>query len=586
MAEKKFKKLQVGPAVSYVDAKQGIKIDDVEVGAGDGGKVWGQIDITEEDYAYLYKGSQVVHKLDKAYDPTNFNKDYFLVKLLNEANLTGKTIDAGEKISKVYADFTTPAGAKADWLKADIRKGLDALVSGSGFDYHYYQTIILYAARAKTEQEIESGKFIPLISADGAFEGNNIVYIQDVSQQKWEKDEKTENEEKIAVDEFKREDLEQEAYCLSYVLHIKGGQNVAAVNLLFCYENSQAAYIKQDGSGNSFIAYTDIEAGKIYGATFDTDSLRWVVEVNADGEAIEATAATINGLLNDGVAFDDNVFACEFVEDTLAKQGGKCLGNNTTNFELLFSVNKEFSQDRSKDLLVIARPAGRAPGYYEWYVESEEEEEGEWLSTDCGAYIWNIVIQGVEYMIYIPDEEEYLDTLVITTARAKISAGLSGATYQRMRLYRHTINVTSGADATVKCHLSLCAVNAQAGDSSIEYLLHSDESYYDKTAEVQSIDWMLPVSGQVQVGGTAFPAVRIVATWVADEGTTDTGHRALKVRYIKADFTTEDVVLIDDNNKDNYTVTDFRSVIASVATVSSDELVLKEAALEAADLSK
>lgn len=146
-------------------------------------------------------------------------------------------------------------------------------------------------------------------------------------------------------------------------------------------------------------------------------------------------------------------------------------------------------------------------------------------------------------------------------------------------IYRHTFTITPAEGATFadneyKVNASFCAVNVQVGDSSAEYLLHSDETG-------QAADWILPLSGVIGkvTGGTVrnwYPCIRIVAGW---QTVSEKSVRTLFIDYF--DETTNQIVrapFMTDSNAYKYHVRNFKSQIGTFKAPMSLNTVAVEIA--------
>lgn len=139
MADKKFKKLQIGPAVSYVDAKLGIKIDDQEVGGS--GKVWKELKITQELIDSLENMGMADFELEEPYDPSNFENDYVRAVMDIEGEYIGSLVAAIEPLHRLYVDFVHVG----DWCNESVQREFIAASQQYGFQHQNYNMGILYA---------------------------------------------------------------------------------------------------------------------------------------------------------------------------------------------------------------------------------------------------------------------------------------------------------------------------------------------------------------------------------------------------------------------------------------------------------
>lgn len=536
----------------YCTVAQAQKIAREEGGSGSG-KIWHELVLTQDEFSTIVNGGVVVRKQAAAYDSSTFSKDYYHVALDKSANLVGAIVKTGDAITKVYADFTTPAGGRADWLEKDVSGNLYEACQYAGFDHNYYKTAMLYMGMPESGAEDASYVY----QGNNIVEGKNVIYVQDVTQQDWEQNPNA-NENEIKKVEDPRENLSREAYGGAYVLHIKG--DTAEANLLFCYVTEEAAYWD---STDGEVRWTEIEAGKIYKVTFDTthNSLRWLLQLDADGDPVEYTEEELEALAATGIAFEANKVAAQGFEDTALNIHGHVLGNDNDNLITLFSINEEFGEDYRQNFSVIGRPTARIPEYTDWYEEDESTGSGEWVSCYEGYYVWYTNIEDVYIEIIIPDEDDLRDRLLIR-ATSRSSGGSASIAYSSESLYRHTFNVYNASAVTIDSHsvllnISFCAVNCQQGDSTIEYILNSD-----RKGNPSEPDWILPASGLIKIDSNVYTVKRIKAVYGDDEGSGD--DPVLAIDYIdNTTLANGSIKVITEDNKNDFTCTDFRSVVNS-----------------------
>lgn len=560
---------------SEIDSK-GVIANKILKSDGNGGSIWGdgtikgegknwyEVNLTQEDILSLVQGNQLVKNFTTPYNPEDFKNDYFLCKIDQTATVDGQLILPAESMEKLYVNVE----GLNDIIPYMI-KSIDYTLSEVGFDYHYYKTLVLYAG---CDQPVGDAPYI--LSDEGALEENNVIYLQDVTQQDWEYNV---SEGKVVIPS-RRETLEYQITGGAFVVSIKGKNAANSASFLYCIQSSQAAY--WDSTDNT-TKWANIEAGKFYQVTFDPASgtgahgtERWLVNpTTVEGEvwATELTDEVIESLLETGIEFEASKYCAEYLTDDSMKLFTPCIGPTDKTLSRVFSFNSGFEEPETHHIEYIGRPLAYLIDTYTWYDYEEDPVTHELVRIKHiekdGEYIWQSDVQGVPIQLTIPDnnDEEGVPQRNIYV----LEMNLSNLT-TNVDIFRHTFTITPQSEATFeaneyKAYLSFCAVNSQEGDNSIDYLLHSDETG-------QAADWILPVSGiigKVEAGGTVskwYTAGRIIAGWTLDEEP----KRCLYIDYINEE--SGELVkapLITDENAHKYYSRDFRSSIGTFKSPSN-----------------
>lgn len=541
-----------------------ITVDGVEkklASASGEGKAWKEITLSGQDVLTLASGKQIVRAIDpldptKVYDPTNFKNDYFTVKVEQSGVNYGNIIYPGDNFTSLKVSIETLPNV-VTYLTNSLVDGIQSY----GFDHNYYKTLVLFTG-TDDENMIKSGTNV--------VESQNTIYVQDVSQQKWEYN--------TYWDEFggkevgqAREQSDVEIFGRALVFSFKGATSASNKGFLYCLQDSQAAFWYETSEGIATTRWANITAGKAYPVYFDTthDTLRWLLSnvvpsTTFEGEydAVEMTNAE-KGSYMDGFTFGANLKSAAAFEELSDKTGNKVIGCEYNWLERVFSFNQGFGESETTHLEYIGRPNGYMLNTISY------DKGGEIAIEKDGEHVWTCDVEGITVNLIIPDNiyEDGSEGLIPHRDTYIMQFDMSSATTNN-RLYRHTFTVTPSEYAEFEsgetiARVTFCAVNAQAGDSSSDYLLHSDETG-------QEADWILPASGVVgiatgsgQAVTTWYPALRVVAGWKEVEGNDSV--RCIYVNYFDTSTSTmQKVEFIRDDNAYKFDVRDFRTDILTV----------------------
>lgn len=538
-------------------AGAGISIDEDTNTITSTEKNWYDLTLTLSDYAALNNGEQICGDLPGgAYTGTTFKNDYFKVKLNNTATTEGSPLYIKNEMNAFFVDT-----AAEEEVFATAQKVFAELIKAEGFEYNYYQTIV-YAANATDVEKL---------THEGSLEDNNTIYIQDVTQQSWEQ-----NPSEKETEDKTHTRLDKERYHGAYVVSIKGDTNTAF--FLISMENAQAAYYNETDKA---VRWANVEAYKLYSVTFDTESLRWLLN-NVTMEEKTAVAEEMSDaekarLLN-GITFASGSLSAEAFYAAEIKAYTRCSANGLKALIGLFSFNVPFGTPTEEHAMTFfGRPVAQL-------LESFDYRDGALIVTEkVGEWIWTIPVQGMNIEIVIPMS----NPTVYAIQQANLSAASSSSgdmAADVVDIYRHTFTITTDPENFEKMNegdyainISFCGVNAQAGDSSMEYVLFSDMNG-------QAADWILPATGvigkvelvegvkKVQTWNTA---IRIVAGYHEVDGK---NIRCLFIDFFNPTTQVFDKVgVIDQLTMQHYYCRDFRSVVAKVlAPIEYDEIKLAE----------
>lgn len=462
-----------------------ITIDGVEkkiAGAGKEGKVWKELSLNLADTRKMIQGKSVYGSLSPDYDPENFRSDYFVCNIEQSRYSNARTIFVDEDMEKVYINVDGYTDIAAYFANTIVN-----LIKTRGFDHNYYRTLGLYGA-----SPANMGK-----SFITDFDGYNVMYIQDVSQQDWEYN----YEDPKYIDKMRREALGKTELGKSFVISVKGKNAANSVAFLICLQSSQTSYLTDSGETK----WANIEAGKVYPVHFDDDTLRWMLDNVAEVESrvygVEMTAAKKTELAETGIEFSKDTIegtltsrrCAAMIIDKAQNINADCYGVGDNELTNIFSFNSKFGTKSSEYLEYIGRPNSYQLSTFQYTKEIEGQEIV--VTEKDGYHLWVADVEGVPVELIIPDniyaETEggtpvpHRDTYIVRINFDNIS--------DTDTIFRHTFTITTPDTVDIgqwELNLSMCAVNANMGDDAMEYLLHSDETG-------QTADWILPISGTV-----------------------------------------------------------------------------------------
>jgi len=542
----------------------------IEQGGGGGGKTWSTLNLSESDILTLARGGQIINKFTTEYDPTNFTNDYFLCKIDQTSDKSGGILYGND------SDTTSPEAFQKVYVNTEgitdilpyLVKSMTSTIMDAGFDHNYYQTLVLYAGCSAPT----AGKDY-ILSGSGVVDGKNVIYVQDVSQQDWE----NEKVDFAVIEDLKaaltpsREVLHATTFGTAFVFSVNGTNTGTA----FAYVAGDSQLACWDSATNKLI-WADTTPGTFYPVTFDGTSghgtLRWLANYTTIEGRPVATAMTAEQkatLLNTGITFDTGKYTAVAVEDTSMKLFAKCFGLGSKYLNRIFSFNEVFFVPSETHIEYIGRPVGYLIDTYSWY------EDGVKHTEKNGEHVWVADVQGVPVSLIIPDR---YDEQGVAHRNTYILEFDIDSVLSTEALYRHTFKIVPESSATYvqgeyKVNATFQAVNSQMGDSTIDYILYSDESYY---YDGYSPDWVLPCSGKIgQVGAdgqvaTWFDIFRVKATYTDDPTKAENpGVRCLRFEYFDASNAIQDVIVVKPDNMYKYFGTDFRSLITTYKTSGS-----------------
>lgn len=583
-------------AIPYVTLDRAKQIAKEYGGVKGEGKNWIRLDLSLTDLNTLTKGGEILKISSTEYDPSNFKNDYFDCRAQVTTTNQGTDIEIGDDLEKVYININNFVTGSAL-----VQKLCQVGIQNYGFDHNYYKTFVLYAGYDGTTVGAE-----PILEGNGVLDGNDVIYVQDVTRQEWEYNTFKSEKDKEVIKEGS-EVLGRERYGEQYVFSIKGATGSATAFLVSFVDDRAAAWYTDEATGTSKLVYANVSAGKIYPVTFDGtgtgthNTQRWLLTSittegsgeNQDWNAVEMTETEKGTLLNTGITFTTGRKAAKALIDTNPDQKVEtsCMGVKFKETTAVLSFNKEFEVRGQRELQVVGRPSGYYNSIVYYTMKSDDpEEEPIVVAEKDGEYVWTAEIDGLYIELFIPDNcdedgKPHRNRFIIrSTESSSESTGIAISTpavlTSTTTLYRHTFTITPKENYEVEVggyefYISFCAVNAQAGESSIEYILHSDETG-------NTIDWMLPVSGVIRkktaedTWSNWFTAGRIKAGWSTID---EKSYRTLFIDYVEpGEAWYQTAAVITDLNKDDFYATDFRSAIATVNSPSNEIKVIDKAA--------